>query len=382
MNNLRYEWGILSALGFSFLAALAVLLAWQWSPAIAVVWFPLPALALVYLLTVCWRGLADNRRHGEAMLLSSIGWGNRLTLARGVFIAALLGFLLIPRPLGWLMWIPGALYTLACAADFFDGYVARVTNHATRLGEILDMSFDGLGVLVAALLAVQYGQVPVWYLAIGAARYLFLAGTWLRRRQGLVVYDQPPRLDRRVFAGLQMGFLAGALWPVFTPPGTHIAAALFGLPLLFGFTRDWLFVSGMIAPRAESSSGVQGVVGRWLPVGLRGLILVLNLSLFIPWLQGVAALGPTPIAVDVLNLVAAALLILGVAPRVAAILALCGLGFSQVFGPLTTLQIVLAVAYTIILYIGSGAFSLWTPEDYLYSHHAGERKKLGVEGGV
>jgi len=227
---------------------------------------------------------------------------------------------------------------------------------------------------------VLYGQVPAWYLAIGMARYFFLAALWLRRRQGLVVYDLPARLDRRVFGGMLMGFLAVALWPVFTPPGTHIAAALFGLPLLFGFTRDWLFVSGMIVPRAEAFGGMRGGVAHWLPMALRLLILALNVSLFAPWLQRVDTLGSIPIAVGALNMAAAALLVVGVTPRVASILALCGLGFSQIFGPLTTSQIILAVAYTTILYIGSGAFSLWTPEDYLYRHRAGEAKRLGAEG--
>jgi CDP-diacylglycerol--glycerol-3-phosphate 3-phosphatidyltransferase len=379
MNNLRKEWGATFAAGLLFLAALAALLSTRWAPAHAATWLPLPLAALIYLFVVCWRGLGDNRRNGETALLAGFGWGNRLTLLRGILIAAMLGFIVIPRPPGWLAWIPGVLYTLACAADFFDGYVARVTNHATRLGEILDLSFDGVGVLAAVLLAVLYGQVPAWYLAIGAARYLFLGGIWLRQRLGLPVYELPPRLDRRVFAGLQMGFLAGVLWPVFTPPGTHIAAALFGLPLFFGFTRDWLHVSGMIDARAEAFSGVSGVVQRWLPVGLRALILALNLGLLIPWLEDAASLGLIPIAVGVMNLVAAAMLVLGVMPRVFAIVALCGLGFSQVFGPLTSPQIVLAVLYTTILYIGSGALSLWTPEDYLYSHHAGERKKLGAE---
>jgi hypothetical protein len=30
------------------------------------------------------------------------------------------------------------------------------------------------------------------------------------------------------------------------------------------------------------------------------------------------------------------------------------------------------------LYIGSGAYSLWTPEDYLYRHYAGEQRARAV----
>ena len=35
-----------------------------------------------------------------------------------------------------------------------------------------------------------------------------LAGLWLRKRRGAPIYDLPPSVNRRVIAGLQMGFLA------------------------------------------------------------------------------------------------------------------------------------------------------------------------------
>ena len=47
-----------------------------------------------------------------------------------------------------------------------------------------------------------------------------------------------------------MGLLAVMLWPIFSPPGTHIAATLFALPFLAGFllahpaTIDVLFYVG------------------------------------------------------------------------------------------------------------------------------------------
>lgn len=377
LEQLRKETAFFAAIGFSLLAACYAALRLGWGTQYAAMWLILPALAVAYQLTVLFHNLPTNVRQGETQLLPNLGWGNRLTVLRGFLAAGVLGFLLLPRPEGWLAWLPGVLYTLACAADFFDGYAARLTNHATRLGEILDMSFDGMGVLAASLLAVQYGQAPGWYVFVGLARYLFLGGLWLRKRLNKPIYELPPSLSRRIFAGLQMGFLAILLWPLFSPPGTHIAAALFGLPLLFGFGRDWLLVSGTLKQRwpRKPSSGV--ALQSWALMTLRGLILALNLPVFIVEFNSISEFSLPRVTLSVLNILMVALIALGVLPRVAAGFALGFLGFYQMFSPLTPAQIVLAIAYTIILYAGSGALSLWTPEDYLYHHRAGERRLQG-----
>lgn len=78
------------------------------------------------------------------------------------------------------------------AIDFFDGFVARYTSRETRLGAILDIEFDGLGILIAVGLAIQYGHLPPWYLILGMARQLFILGIWLRRRLGKPVRELPP----------------------------------------------------------------------------------------------------------------------------------------------------------------------------------------------
>lgn len=373
---LRREWALFAVFSLSFLVSSLLVLSAAWGFDLALRWLLLPVLVVAYLLRVLWQNLDANHREDEQVLLPNLGWGNRLTLLRGVLVAGMTGFLVLPRPEGWLIWIPGILYTLSDAADFFDGYLARITNHATRLGKVLDMSFDGLGVLVASILLVQYGQAPVWYLLVGGARYLFIAGEWLRRRMGKPVYPLPPSLNRRVFAGLQMGFLAVALWPLFSPPGIHIAAALFGLPLLVGFGLDWLYVSGALKRRPENSAGFQARIERWLPVGLRAMILTLHLTLFSSWQAGLQADPALLFLLGLLYLLGVAMLVLGFLPRLASILALLALGVYQMLAALNPAQIALAVAYTLILYLGSGALSLWTPEDYLYRHHAGKRRAM------
>jgi phosphatidylglycerophosphate synthase len=72
------------------------------------------------------------------------------------------------------------LVTLAAVAlglDAADGWVARRTGTATALGARFDGEVDAFLILALSVyVAPAYGA---WVLAIGAARYLFLAGEWL-----------------------------------------------------------------------------------------------------------------------------------------------------------------------------------------------------------
>jgi CDP-diacylglycerol--glycerol-3-phosphate 3-phosphatidyltransferase len=282
LSQLRLRWAATALLWALCLALGWLVLYAFWQSHYPLQWLLQASVGGIYLLWVLWRSLAYNHRLGETSLLPAFGAGNTVTLLRGVLVSALFGFLFMPWPQGWLAWLPAAFYTLATLADFVDGYLARRTNHATRLGEILDINIDALGILVASLLAIQYGQVPIWYLLVALARYLFLAGIWLRRMMNKPVFDLQPSVRRRAFAGVQMGFLFFILMPVFSPPGTHIAAALFALPFLVGFLVDWLAVSGIIDPKSSKRttngqlfSATKSFVLNWLPVVLRLVAAVL-----------------------------------------------------------------------------------------------------------
>ncbi|ADJ16426.1 CDP-alcohol phosphatidyltransferase family protein [Halalkalicoccus jeotgali] len=208
-------------------------------------WLLLTVPVLAYELALLWYVLPRNREEGR--LLASFGPGTQLTLARGVLIAFLAGFLLLSRPTESLVWLPALLYGAAALADYVDGTLARLTDHVTTLGARLDTEFDALGILIAPLLAVLYGQLPVWYLSVSAARYLFVFGRWLRRRRDRPVFALPPRASRRYLAGLQMAFLTLVLSPVVTPPVTTVGAVFVAVPFIVGFVRDWLYVSGRLS---------------------------------------------------------------------------------------------------------------------------------------
>jgi CDP-diacylglycerol---glycerol-3-phosphate 3-phosphatidyltransferase len=385
LSQLQRRWAITALTSALFVLTVFTLLQGIWQLSYAGQWLIQASLGLIYLLKVLWRGLESNHRIGETHLLPGFGAGNTTTILRGVLIASLLGFLLLPRPSGWLAWLPAVFYTLAVLADFLDGFLARRTQRVTRLGEILDMSFDGLGVLVASLLAIQYSQVPAWYILVALARYIFLAGTWLRRRRGLPVHELQPSVRRRAFAGVQMGFLFFILMPIFTPPGTYIAAAMFALPFLVGFAIDWLAVCGVRFVNRPSQGRLKALSLDRLPILLRLLAIILILAelnrflgLYSGWLSGQLAPRLPQSQTGFLLLIALqsvvlVTLALGVSGRVAAIVGLCLLGIQQLFASLTPAQIALALLYTAILYLGTGALSLWKPEDQLIFSRVGER---------
>ena len=75
-----------------------------------------------------------------------------------------------------------ALASVALALDFVDGRVARRTKTASALGASLDGEVDAF--LILALSVEVARSAGIWVLAIGAARYLFLAAglafDWMR----------------------------------------------------------------------------------------------------------------------------------------------------------------------------------------------------------
>ncbi len=378
LRILRLRWVSLAILAGLFLACSALLLQREWQPEMAWRWLMLACLPTAYLLGVLWRGLALNSRPGEPALLPELGPGNGLTFIRGMLTAGLAGFLFLPLPPGWLAWLPGLLYTTAATADLFDGYLARRFNHVTRLGEMLDMSLDGMGVLIGAILLVQYDKVPVFYLMVGLARYVFVAGIWLRRRLGKPVYELAPSPLRRPFAGAQMGFIGVALFPFFTPPGTALVAACFALPFLIGFFQDWLAVSGVIRRDLKGNNPASGsaiqFLTTWGALILRLLVAITFVWLLVRFL--IPAPGFDPLALFSMMIffgfLGGILLVLGAAGRVAALAVLFSLGILLRFTPLGIVEIFLIVGASAVFYLGTGAYSVWTPEKQLISKRLGE----------
>lgn len=393
IEKLKRRWMVVTAV-YTLVILLFYLLLQQVWGCCAERWLGQTAVLAVYCLWVVWRHLPENHRSGETAVLPRFGWGNRLTLLRGLNISLMAGFLFMPWPGGWLGWLPAILYTVADVADFLDGYAARKTNHATPLGERLDMEFDGLGVLVVTFLAVGYGQLPWWYLLIGFARTFFIFGLWVRQRQNLPAHAMPHSWHRRIFAGFQMGFMSVVLWPIVPAAAATIAGTIFALATSASFLRDWLVVIGWLAPGTavyqQWQRRIYRVTAVYLPPFLRLILLISLIFVYInfnlgdwitlftlwhlPW--------PTTLAQfwAVVAFVTAVMVVFGAMGRVMALLLLWPLSFvvivqasvqkSSTFA-LGAAEIAL-ICTILIMLLGTGALSLWQPEERFMYRRAGE----------
>jgi phosphatidylglycerophosphate synthase len=130
------------------------------------------------------------------------------------------------------------LSAVALALDAVDGWVARRSKTASRLGARFDGEVDAFLILVLSVYVAS--STGAWVLAIGAARYAFFAAGWLLpwMREPL-----PPRYWRKVVAATQGVVLTIAAAEVL-PPALTQAALLGALALLCeSFGRDvwWLW---------------------------------------------------------------------------------------------------------------------------------------------
>jgi CDP-diacylglycerol--glycerol-3-phosphate 3-phosphatidyltransferase len=178
------------------------------------------------------------------------GLANALTLLRGALYAIVAGFLVVPADTD-LAWVPALCYGVGVALDKLDGTVARTVGQPTAIGSRLDTAFDTFGFVAAPLVAVLWGLLPVWYLSISAARYVFLAGVHARRLRGLRVYDRPDSDLGKYLAGVQMAFITVALVPAAPTGLVRTVAPAVLAPSLIVFGRDYLAVSGRLPGRTR-----------------------------------------------------------------------------------------------------------------------------------
>jgi phosphatidylglycerophosphate synthase len=195
------------------------------------------ACALI-MATALGRGLARSRAE-------RLGLASGATLARGtlaVGVAALVADSFArPTPVALLV----ALAAVALVLDAVDGPLARRTGTETPLGARFDGEVDAF--LILALSVYVARSDGTWVLAIGALRYVFLAGEWLLPWMRAPL---PPRRWRRAVAAAQgivltvaaAGILPGAL----TKP--LLAAALAALAASMGECAWWLWRRRAQAP--------------------------------------------------------------------------------------------------------------------------------------
>jgi phosphatidylglycerophosphate synthase len=196
------------------------------------------------------RGLA--RRPGERLGAASWVTLGRATLVVGV-VALVADSFTGATPVALLV----TLAAVALALDLVDGWIARRTGTATTLGARFDGEVDAL--LILALSVYIVPALGTWVLAIGVARYLFLAGEW---RLAWMRAPLPPRRWRKVVAaaeGVVLTVAAAGVVPDALMQAILIAA-LAALAASVGECVWWLWRHRHAArdPVAEGDAGAPG----------------------------------------------------------------------------------------------------------------------------
>ncbi|SDK25822.1 CDP-alcohol phosphatidyltransferase family protein [Natronorubrum texcoconense] len=236
------QWGRLTAGNAATIALALVVLEIGWTAGPSAGF--LTAVGLVAVLESTLFLVVGERRHHPVTLAT---W---VTVVRGAAVAVLAGFVVAGPPAGTgiVSWVPAALFAVAAALDAIDGVLARATDSVTDLGARLDVEIDALVVLVGTIVAVVDGALPSVFLAVGAARYLFVAGQWWRTHRGRPVSALPPNRFRRPLGALAMLAIWLALVPVLAETVMRAVAIAVAVPFLANFCWDWLAVSERIEP--------------------------------------------------------------------------------------------------------------------------------------
>jgi phosphatidylglycerophosphate synthase len=159
------------------------------------------------------------------------------------------------------------LAAVALALDAADGPAARRTGTATALGARFDGEVDAFLMLALSIyVAPAYGA---WVLAIGTARYLFLAGEWLLPWMRAPL---PPRRWRRLVAATQGVVLTVAAAGVLPWALTQalLVVALVLLAASVGECAWWLWRRRDTVRETEDAPPRTGIAA-----GLTGLALLL-----------------------------------------------------------------------------------------------------------
>jgi CDP-diacylglycerol--glycerol-3-phosphate 3-phosphatidyltransferase len=99
---------------------------------------------------------------------------NKITLVRIVLLPLLLLFL--ARDTAVARWSALAVFLLASATDWLDGYVARTRSEVTVLGKLLDPVADKLLVTAVLLPLVHKELIPAWMGVLLLGREFLVSG--------------------------------------------------------------------------------------------------------------------------------------------------------------------------------------------------------------
>ena len=116
----------------------------------------------------------------------TINLPNALTIFR-IFLVPFLVVVLLTKFAGREI-VALAIFLLATATDFFDGWLARRRGEITTLGTLLDPIADKLLISAAFISLVEVGLAPAWMVVVVVAREFAVTGLRsIASGQGIVI---------------------------------------------------------------------------------------------------------------------------------------------------------------------------------------------------
>lgn len=99
---------------------------------------------------------------------------NSITFTRIILVIPLI-YLLYQPEINF-QWLALAIFIIAAATDWLDGYLARKLNQITELGKFLDPLTDKILVIAPFLVLIERQQIPAWAVLIIIVREIVIAG--------------------------------------------------------------------------------------------------------------------------------------------------------------------------------------------------------------
>jgi hypothetical protein len=169
------------------------------------------------------------------------------------------------------------------------------------------------------------------------------------------------------------------LWPILSQPETTLAGILFLVPFAFSFTRDWLVVSSALDPNSriyqQMGRWIRRLLFGWIPVVTRVVIVLVLIGLqtrwYWDWFESDWLSVPS-LEYFILSLGFVAM-ILGIAGRFAAFILIFPIGFAIADQGLGIDLLILLLLDLGVLLLGTGAFSIWDPERWIFGRRWGEK---------
>jgi len=124
--------------------------------------------------------------------IAAMTWtlSNQLTVSRVLLIPLFAVAFYMPGKVGYLS--AAALFAIAAATDWLDGYLARSRNEVTAFGRFLDPVADKLLVATALVLLVEADRAPALLAAIIIGREIVISALreWLAQVSSIVHVSQ------------------------------------------------------------------------------------------------------------------------------------------------------------------------------------------------